>query len=216
MPKTPYLSIFDLDHTLINANCSFRFGVFLYQRKHISFFAMLHHGFCYAMHKLGLLSLEHTHKKIFNKLFLGLEASHISKLAESFVSESFAEMINLPAVECLKLSQTAGHYTMILSSSPDFLVSQFAKKFDVSAWAATAYEVSNKKFSGIGSLMLSQEKVAFAQSFMRQVQISQDQSTAYSDSILDLPLLNMAGKAVGVNPDRALRRQCKKLQWQIL
>ena len=41
------------------------------------------------------------------------------------------------------------------------------------------------------------------------------QCTAYSDSINDLPMLEMVGSPVAVNPDRALRRHAKAQGWAV-
>src|SRR5256884_7965017 len=40
-------------------------------------------------------------------------------------------------------------------------------------------------------------------------------SYAYSDSITDLPMLELVGHPVAVNPDRDLRREAEKRGWQI-
>src|SRR5262249_44172009 len=40
-------------------------------------------------------------------------------------------------------------------------------------------------------------------------------SYAYSDSVTDLPMLEAVGNPVAVNPDRDLRREAEKREWQI-
>ena len=41
-------------------------------------------------------------------------------------------------------------------------------------------------------------------------------STAYSDSVTDLPLLELVGRPHAVNPDRALLRAAQGRQWPVL
>lgn len=46
--------------------------------------------------------------------------------------------------------------------------------------------------------------------------LNREQTVAYSDSIRDLDFLQAAGRSVGVQPDRKLRRICLKQQWEII
>ena len=46
--------------------------------------------------------------------------------------------------------------------------------------------------------------------------IDLDESVAYSDGYSDLPLLEVVGEAVAVNPDRKLRRAARKRGWSVL
>jgi hypothetical protein len=39
---------------------------------------------------------------------------------------------------------------------------------------------------------------------------------AYSDSITDLPMLQVVGHPTAVNPDRALRKECAARGWPVL
>ena len=41
-------------------------------------------------------------------------------------------------------------------------------------------------------------------------------TTFYSDSINDFPLLAAVNKAVAVNPDNKLREECEKRSWEIM
>ena len=41
-------------------------------------------------------------------------------------------------------------------------------------------------------------------------------TTFYSDSINDFPLLSAVNKAVAVNPDNKLREECEKRSWEIV
>ena len=46
--------------------------------------------------------------------------------------------------------------------------------------------------------------------------ISFDNTSFYSDSINDLPLLAVVSKPVAVNPDDMLRKECRKRSWEII
>lgn len=177
---------------------------------------MLSHLFCYAMHQANFYSIQTLHLKIFQSLFKGTKASQIQTYAAEFVEQSHF-LLYPPAIEALQKAQSHGHHTAILSSSPDFLVSRWAQKLNVSEWRATEYVVDEQnRFCSISSLMLSEGKVAYLVNAMQQKNVPKEYVTAYSDSILDLTFLESAGTAIAVNPDRKLKKICNKRAWKIL
>lgn len=178
---------------------------------------MLYVGSCYGLHKLGLLSISDVQTKIFNCIFQGKSLEQIEKYAVTFIENSFDHIQYKPAVQRLKQAQASGHHTVILSSSPDFLVQILAQKFNVNAWKASCYQVDdNKKFSKISHVFSSDDKAHYVENERITRGISKQQTTAYSDSILDLSFLNAVGYPIGVNPDRKLKAICKRNQWEIL
>jgi len=50
----------------------------------------------------------------------------------------------------------------------------------------------------------------------KRLQIPKQACCALSDSVLDLPLLEEAGEAIAVNPDRRLRREARRRGWKII
>jgi hypothetical protein len=50
----------------------------------------------------------------------------------------------------------------------------------------------------------------------KEEEIDLDRSFAYSDSINDLPLLELVGNPIALNPDRQLRAIARRRAWQVL
>lgn len=211
------ISAFDLDHTLLKANSSYQFGKYLFQQNFFSFSTMLCLVGYYWLHKAHLLSMAKMQTKIFKKLFLGRSYCSIQPYVSAFLDNYFHELLYFPALDKLKEAQKEGHYTIILSSSPDFLVQAFAKRFKVTEWGATIYQLDdNNHFIALSKLMQGPDKAAYVNALEKSLKISKENITAYSDSILDTPFLHSAGRAIAVRPDRWLRALCKKNNWQIL
>jgi len=211
------ISAFDLDHTLLHANCSFKFGVFLYKKKAISFFKMFYLAHLYFLHKIGLSSLYSMQQRIFNSLFLNASSDVFLKLTQEFVEKQLSYMRNEPVLNILETAKQQGHYTMILSSSPHFLVQSIAEKLQVDAWEATHYNSnSHNCFSHISYFLFSDDKAAALTLTAQQLHVEKNNIFAYSDSYLDLTFLQSAGNPVAVNPDRKLRKHCKQHQWRVL
>lgn len=217
LKKNRKVSLFDLDQTLLKENGSCEFGTYLFKHHVFPLSSMLYYVGCYAFHKVGKLSMQSLHKKIFSSLFRGKPADPFKQLAASFIKEKFDDMLYLPAVQRLNNAKREGHYTGILSSSPDFLVQLMATHFEVDEWAATFYITDkNDNFVKVSEIMCGDAKSRYLYSLSEKLEIPTSDFTAYSDSYLDLPFLEAAGTAVGVNPDNKLRAICKKNQWEII
>jgi len=80
--------------------------------------------------------------------------------------------------------------------------------------------VANGVFTGrtSGTLNMREGKVARLHAWLQDRAQSLDQfhSSAYSDSINDLPLLSAVQRPVAVDPDTRLRHEALQRGWQIL
>src|SRR5262245_52466695 len=133
------ISAFDLDFTLLSGNSSYLFGHYLRKKKILSFMDLAFIIKCNVLFKMGMLTIEALHARAFDRLFRGRDYHEISRLACSFYDEHFNSILYHPAIEELKMAQANGHYTVILSSSPDFLIKPIAAKLQVDAWESTGY-----------------------------------------------------------------------------
>ena len=157
------------------------------------------------------------HHIIFQKLFIGKSLDTISKHVKCFLDESLDDMLYLPASKRFELAKQRGDYIVLLSSSPQFLVAPIAARFEFDEWASTNYSVNqNSCFSTISHLMLGHDKALYVTELATRLGIPKERITAYTDSALDLPLLQVVGNPVAVSPDRKLRKLCRKNKWQIL
>lgn len=211
------ISVFDLDHTLFKVNASFRFGMYLYKKKVFSTAKMLRLSFCYASYKLGFISMLGLHKKIFKCLFLGQSLKKFEELAKAFVDEHFHILVNHLVLEKLALAQENGHYTTLFSSSPDFLVKIIAKKFNVNCWRASGYQTDQTaRFCQLEEILTGDKKAKCLNELIQTLNANLSDCEAYSDSYEDLPLLELVGKPVVVNPDKKLQTFSVKKNWEMI
>ncbi len=135
------------------------------------------------------MSVKGLHEACFDKLFKGrpkIEFEHLSaQFVDQFSQEDYIESV------LFKLREVEG-VKYICSSSPDFLVSLFAKKFKVDEWLASSYDLDQKGcFSKIGFIVDGERKAAF----LKEKRILGETTVAYSDSLDDLPFLQAADVA---------------------
>lgn len=106
---------------------------------------------------------------------------------------------------------------MILSSGPDFLVSAIARRLDVTQWQATTYRADDEgRLSAIAHVLEGQDKADYVQDYAKKMELPLLAFTVYSDSYLDLPVMKIAGKAIGVLPDNRLKHTCMQNGWEII
>lgn len=212
-----HLVAFDLDRTIVSDNCSLGFCRYLVAKNILPYSSLFYSFICYVKHIFFGMSLTALHSKIFDHLLRGRSLEVLEASVEPFLQEYLSAQIYFPVMAQLRLAQHLGYYTLILSSSPSFLVEKIAQCLNVDEWRATQYAVDNeRKLCHITKIMQGEEKASCVQEIASKLSIAKDKITAYSDSFLDLPLLLSAGAPVAVNPDRKLRRFSKLHQWSIL
>lgn len=211
------LTVFDLDHTLLTVNSSFYFGSFLYRQKFFSFWKLPGCLIDYARHKWLGMSIHDLHTKIFKRLFIGRALSDVERHVNIFLKQSLDNLLYSPIVQRLLEAQHRGDDVLILSSSPDFLVKDIARRLHVSHWKATMYQTDEKgRLTAISHVMDGEDKANYIKELVDRKQFLRSAITVYSDSYLDLPILKMAGQAIGVGPDSHLKRVCLQNGWEIL
>lgn len=211
------LVVFDLDHTLLTVNSSFHFGSFLYRQNFFSFLTLVNCLWGYTRHKWLGMSINDLHYKLFSNLFEGRVFADVHRHVDQFLTESLSNMLYEPVVQRLRKAQSQGDYVLILSSAPDFLVKEIAHRLKVHDWKATVYQCDAEgKMSAVTQVIEGKDKAHYVKVLADQLNLSRSAITVYSDSYLDLPILKIAGQAIGVGPDYRLKRICLQNGWEIL
>lgn len=216
MPSKQSLTVFDLDHTLLLGNSSYHFGKFLFKKGSLPFSSMLQAVFYYAFHQCNFLSLHQLHERIFQSIFYSKDVHNLSLLAQNFVEDSFAQLVNPKVFDKLKEAQNRQDLTSIMSSSPDFLVRAFAHKMGVTNYQASNYFPCEEQKLSSFHVLTGKGKALAAKTLAQEHAIPKENIIAYSDSHLDIDLLEFAEKAIAVNPSRKLHKICIERNWETL
>lgn len=215
--KFSQTSIFDLDETLCTVNTSFQFGKFLFFKRQLPLHKLPLLLACYLGHKIGFLSTTRLHSNACRYFFQGKSIDELDGYVCSFLDEHLPSMLNQTILMKFLDAKSLGHYTVLLSNSPDFLVGEIAKRLDFHEWAATEYVLhEDHRIADVGLLMEGVAKAKFVKNLIERMGISRETITAYSDSFLDIPFLDSVGNPIAVNPDRKLRKLSKQKGWTIL
>lgn len=215
--RSRLLSVFDLDGTLLVGNASFHFGRYLYQRGELRFLPTLRMVLVYGCHRYLGLCPSIVHESAHRLLFEGRDATQLQSLVDHFLKQELSGLIYPPALHQLRMDQAAGHEVAVLSNGPDFLVGPLAQQLGVKRWKASRYPLDAEgRFAQAPRIFSGEEKASYLRVLADELGVDMTSTVAYSDSKLDIPLLEAAGHAVGVNPDAALRRLCARKGWSIL
>jgi len=211
------ISAFDLDHTLVGTNSGLLFYRYLIKRGLFRSSSILR-SFVYSIrHYFFDLSLQELHEKVFERFLKGSLLAQVQEEVAGFLKKDFFRYLYYPTFARLRLAQHQGHHTVILSNGPSFLVGPIAEYLEVSEWGSSVYSVDAQgKFDGIESILLGEGKASYIHKLTEQFKTDLEKVTVYSDSILDLPFLSIAGKAVVVNPSSKLKKLSQKNLWEII
>jgi HAD superfamily hydrolase (TIGR01490 family) len=122
-------------------------------------------------------------------------------------------------LEEVRAHQDEGRPTFIVSAAGHGVVELLANVLDMEGGIGSRYEVSpDGTYTGelVGGLNYGELKIAPMRRFAAEHDIDLDASWAYSDSVSDLPMLELVGNPVAVNPDVELARIARERGWRTM
>ena len=213
------LAIFDLDNTILNGDSDYSWINFLiekrlvdkdeYERKNKYF---------YDQYYQGKLNYDEWAEFALTTI-KGKKPEEIEDILSKFLSEIIEPMINIYALKLLHDHTHNNDIMLLASATNSVIVEPIAKRLGFKNIVSTQVEIIDEIYTGkvLGIPALSEGKLIKVKEWMLQNRIeSFDNTSFYSDSINDLPLLAVVSKPVAVNPDDMLRKECRKRSWEII
>ena len=213
------LAIFDLDNTILNGDSDYSWINFLiekgfvdkdeYERKNKYF---------YDQYYQGKLNYDEWAEFALTTI-KGKKPEEIEDILSKFLYEVIEPMINIYALKLLHDHSHNNDIMLLASATNSVIVEPIAKRLGFKNVVSTEVEIIDEIYTGkvLGIPALSEGKLIKVKEWMLQNRIeSFDNTSFYSDSINDLPLLAAVSKPVAVNPDDMLRKECRKRSWEII
>lgn len=143
------------------------------------------------------------------------------KKLEEVTDQSFIDYIYPKCyseiLDSIEIHKASHHETVLASASSEPMVRPIAKHLGMDYYLGTVIEVKNNKFTGnVEKFLYADEKANSARKLADEKGWDLENSYAYSDSITDLPLLELVGNPVVVNPDKELEKIAKNKEWKII
>jgi HAD superfamily hydrolase (TIGR01490 family) len=150
------------------------------------------------------------------KLTAGWEVDKVRTVVAEVLEEVISPLMYAEALALIEEHEASGRLVCIVSSSPEEVVEPLAKMLHVDRWIATKPEISEGLYTGVLDFYCyGPHKAEAMRELARELNLDLQGSFSYSDSITDLPMLEVVGHPVAVNPDRELRKVALQRGWQI-
>ncbi len=148
----------------------------------------------------------------------GISLKDIEGVSRESFDESLMHDLYPDALTLIKRFQSSGRRVVLATSSIDFIVKPLADYLGITEMIANSLVFEDGVCTGrfMDIPVFRQEKRKKVLEYIESRGISVEESSFYSDSIHDLPLLEDIGNPVAVNPDRSLKRIAEKRGWEIL
>jgi HAD superfamily hydrolase (TIGR01490 family) len=215
------LALFDLDNTLLDGDSDFEWSQFLisigvldrelFEAKNLHF---------YEQYKAGTLDIHE---------FLDFQLKPLSRHArktldewhQQFMRDKVMAMITQPSRELVNKHLAAGDTCVIITATNSFVTAPIAREFGIEHLIATDPEHRDGEFTGrvAGIPSFREGKIARLENWLAERGWTLDSfadSTFYSDSLNDLPLLLKVKRPVAANPDDTLRAHAERHGWPIV
>ncbi|MFL6691643.1 MAG: HAD family hydrolase [Ramlibacter sp.] len=217
---TPRLALFDLDDTLLHGDTDVLWCDFLVQRGVLDGAAFTQRNEeMAARYRAGTASpLE------FAEFYLGTLAGRSpaewEPLRREFLQERIVPRIARAAMALVGRHREAGDLVVLTTATNRFLTELTAQHLGIEHVLATEPQLLGGLFSGrvAGTPNMREGKVTRLHAWLadRGESLGRMHSTAYSDSINDLPLLEAVDVAVVVHPDTRLAEVARERRWQVM
>ena len=147
----------------------------------------------------------------------GWDQARISAIVRETLVEVIEPIVYDEALELIRRHQSFGRRVFIVSASPEEIVAPLAQYLGVDeAIASRARLDDTGRYTGdVEFYSYGPFKAEAILAVAERDGIDLEGSYAYSDSATDLPMLEVVGHPVAVNPDRDLARIAKERNWEV-
>lgn len=215
------LALFDLDHTLLDGDSDVLWCAFLMQEGVLDRDAFAaRNAAMEAAYRAGQVSTQ-AFSSFYVSTLAGRSPGGWDGLRREFLAREIVPRIPAAAHALVARHRDAGDLLVLTTATNRYLTELTAQHLGLEHLIATDCEVgADGCFTGrpTGVLNMREGKVTRLHAWLaaRGDRLADFHSTAYSDSINDLPLLCAASAAVAVNADARLAAEAAARGWQQL
>ena len=212
------LAIFDLDHTLIDGDSDYLWGEYLVASGRVD-------ALEYRARNRRFYE-DYQRGELDNERYLAFALEPLTRFDRveleawrgDYVDTWIRPRIAPRAPELLEYHRRQGHLLMIISATHRFITEPIAALLGVPNLLSTELEIVDDRYTGrpVGTITYREGKVDALRAWLAQHGRDLAGSHFYSDSINDLPLLEVVDHPVAVHPDAELEAIATARNWPIL
>ncbi len=209
------LAIFDLDNTLLHGDSDHAWGEFLCEQGVVSTEEYRQaNDYFYEQYKQGSLDIYEFLEFALRPL-KNLPRQQLIELHHQFMQQQVLPMITPKSRELLKHHKDQGDFLLIITATNAFVTFPIAKELGVDDIMATMPEEIDGQYTGkvAGTPCFQDGKVTRLKEWLESSELTLKDSYFYSDSCMDLPLLELVDNPVAVDADEKLTAVATAKGW---
>ena len=213
------LAIFDLDHTILKCNSDHSWLDYLINKGFLKKEDYFEQN---AKFQKKFREGNVNYKEYYEFTIQYLKDNsddYISDIRSDFMREIIEPSINIYALRLIHKHYEQGEELLLASGTTSIIADPIAKRLEFKNVVCTTCEKEDHIYTGRIEVppSLGEGKLKKVQAWMgNNGYLDFKGTTFYSDSILDLPLLEKVEKPVAVNPDDDLFRAAQGFGWEII
>lgn len=212
------IAFFDVDHTISRKATAFAFILVCMKRGYIKWCFLLGGPVLYVLYRLFKVKVEFIYRYSLPKL-LGIPRTEFENIAQEAFNTYLKNSLYPGALREIESLRSRGVRVILATSTPFEAVYPLAQfcGFSAEEVIATQFAYTNGVFDGklLGVPVFSRFKSSIIRDFVQRSGTDMHLCSFYSDSVHDLPLLELVGHPVAANPDHRLWFIAKKRGWTI-
>ncbi|MEK9976954.1 MAG: HAD-IB family hydrolase [Gammaproteobacteria bacterium] len=211
------LLIFDLDNTLLAGDSDRNWGIFLAEQKVVDSSYLDESEKFYNNYYEGSLDIDGFLSFCLRPL-IDNDMSYLLKLRQQFIDEKIKPIVTQTGKKLIDESQAEGKTVIIATATNDFVTRPIADLFNVDTLIATEFEIQNNSFTGkvLGEPCFRDGKLNKVKKWINENDYDLSETSFYSDSFNDLPLLEKVKYPVIVDGDDKLVEIGKNNNWECI
>jgi HAD superfamily hydrolase (TIGR01490 family) len=212
-------AFFDLDKTIIAKSSTLVMGKPFFQGGLISRRAILKSTYAQLVYSLAGADEDQMDRMrdYLAELCRGWDAEQVQGIVDETLHDLIDPLVYDEAVSLIEEHHAAGRDVVIVSSSGEEIVRAVGVMVGADHTIGTRMEVEDGKYTGvIDFYAYGPHKASAIIEVAATCGYDLADCYAYSDSATDLPMLEVVGHPVAVNPDKPLRRAATERGWPIL
>ena len=209
-------ALFDMDKTIIAENSASLYMRHRYERGEVTGLELLKGLGAYLRYKVGILDVQAWTKSMMVEL-KGRKEADLARQGRELFHDLVRETIFPEAERLIADHHASGHAVAIVSGATRFIVEPMAEHLGVGNILYTRLEAENGVLTGrvLEPLCFDEGKIYWVQKFVEDEKVDLARSYFYTDSVTDLPLLELVGHPIVTNPDPILYRTAVRRRWPV-
>ena len=212
------LAIFDLDHTLLPFDSDETWNRFLIECNAVDACYYKKNNERFYQDYLNACLDIRAYQRFASEILQNYPLTQVNQWRAKYLKDVVEPQLQTKALACIQAYKKEGFHTMIISATNTFLVEPIAALHGVDSFLGCEFEITDGRYTGelTGIPTYKDGKIKALDVWLGNQKKEAEVIHFYSDSINDLPLLELADRAFVVDPDASLAALAKRKDWPLI